>query len=101
MKRSHRLFIVQPIGRELTVSHDQPVSGNVDYLIGGREIIRLIPGWHPQASRGGAATGPEAFVTSFRPRRTHPMESTIRCVVGIRIPHEDIGLPPADESPLW
>jgi hypothetical protein len=29
------------------------------------------------------------------------MEAAIRCVVVIRIPHENIGFPSADESTLW
>src|SRR5262249_22123742 len=93
-------FSIQPIGLELAVSHDKPVSGNVDHLVSGCEIIRLIPSRHPCAHRARSATGPKAFATSFRPAWTHPVESSIVSVAVIGILHENIGFPPTSESIL-
>src|SRR2546430_2790219 len=101
MKGPHRLLIIESIRYQFAVPHDIPVDWNVDHYIDGREIVRLIPGRHPQARLAGASAGPKTFAARFRPSRTDPMESCIRGVGAVRIPQDDYRFPPADESAGW
>src|SRR5260370_30280101 len=97
MKGPHGPFLIEPVRHQFAVPHHIPIDWNVDHYIGGREIVRLVPGWHPPARLASAPAGPKAFARRLLPCRTNPMESTIRGVGTILIPHDNLRFPPADE----